>query len=134
MVFHERQEGALCAQHALNSLLQGAYYTAVDLADLARTLDEREREQLAAGDYSSPAYLRSLQADSQNMDDSGFFSVQVKKKKMQMLHGHVDLFNRLTLAILIPFKGHLRGAAAMELDDRANQERGLRSGPRHPRK
>eukprot|EP00053_Salpingoeca_punica_P003974 m.46334 g.46334 ORF g.46334 m.46334 type:complete len:195 (-) comp12526_c0_seq3:288-872(-) len=77
MVFHERQEGALCAQHALNSLLQGAYYTAVDLADLARTLDEREREQLAAGDYSSPAYLRSLQADSQNMDDSGFFSVQV---------------------------------------------------------
>ena len=42
-IFHEQQEGALCAQHCLNSLLQGQYYTAVDLADIARQLDDEER-------------------------------------------------------------------------------------------
>ena len=35
-VFHERQEGQLCAQHALNALLQGPYFTAVDLAEIAQ--------------------------------------------------------------------------------------------------
>lgn len=35
-IYHEQQEGALCAQHALNNLLQQQYYSAVDLADIAR--------------------------------------------------------------------------------------------------
>ena len=42
-IFHEQQDGSLCAQHCLNSLLQGQYYTAVDLADIARQLDDEER-------------------------------------------------------------------------------------------
>jgi ataxin-3 len=41
-IYHEQQEGALCAQHALNSLLQGEYFTAVDLANIAHELDEEE--------------------------------------------------------------------------------------------
>jgi ataxin-3 len=90
MVFHERQEGALCAQHALNSVLQGAYFTAVDLAELARSLDNLERERLAGGDYSSPDYLRAMQADSQNMDDSGFFSVQVISEALRMWDLTID--------------------------------------------
>ncbi len=73
-----QQEGALCAQHCLNSLLQGSYYTAVDLATLARELDEAERMRMAeGGDPNNPEYRRFLEQPSANMDDTGFFSVQV---------------------------------------------------------
>jgi len=65
-IFFEKQEAALCAQHALNMLLQGSYFTAVDLAELARELDRRES-----------GMLNNAAATSQNMDDSGYFSVQV---------------------------------------------------------
>lgn len=64
-IYHEKQEGALCAQHALNSLLQGEYFTAVDLANIAHELDEEE------------VALDSEQKSSQNYDDTGYFSIQV---------------------------------------------------------
>ena len=35
-LYHEIQEGALCAQHALNNLLQREIFSAVSLADIAR--------------------------------------------------------------------------------------------------
>ncbi|XP_033115921.1 ataxin-3-like isoform X2 [Anneissia japonica] len=76
-IFHEKQEGSLCAQHCLNSLLQGQYFSAVDLADIARQLDEAEREKMAEGDVTSREYQQFLQQPSSNMDDSGYFSVQV---------------------------------------------------------
>ena len=44
-----QQEGSLCAQHALNALLQGNYFTAIDLAELARQLDESEKARMAEG-------------------------------------------------------------------------------------
>ncbi|KAG0051736.1 Ataxin-3 [Gryganskiella cystojenkinii] len=66
-----QQEGNLCAQHCLNALLQGPYFTAIDLAELARQLDDQEQDALGnLGVGSQPV-------KSQNMDDSGFFSVQV---------------------------------------------------------
>ncbi|KAF9977236.1 Ataxin-3 [Actinomortierella ambigua] len=68
------QEGNLCAQHCLNALLQGPYFTAIELADLARQLDQRERDALQG--YAPSGGARSG-PKSQNMDDSGFFSVQV---------------------------------------------------------
>ncbi|KAF9957975.1 Ataxin-3 [Mortierella alpina] len=70
-IFHEQQEGNLCAQHCLNALLQGPYFTAIDLAELAHQLDQREQDAL--GNFGSG----SGDVKSQNMDDSGFFSVQV---------------------------------------------------------
>ncbi|KAG9325003.1 hypothetical protein KVV02_000512 [Mortierella alpina] len=70
-IFHEQQEGNLCAQHCLNALLQGPYFTAIDLAELARQLDQKEQDAL--GNFGSG----SGDIKSQNMDDSGFFSVQV---------------------------------------------------------
>ncbi|KAG0264255.1 Ataxin-3 [Actinomortierella ambigua] len=73
-IFHEQQEGNLCAQHCLNALLQGPYFTAIELADLARQLDQRERDALEGWTPSGGARAGS---QSQNMDDSGFFSVQV---------------------------------------------------------
>lgn len=59
----------LCAQHALNMLLQGPYFSAVDLADIANELDEREKQMLGENDRAN--------FRSQNLDDSGFFSIQV---------------------------------------------------------
>ena len=48
-ILYFQQEGSLCAQHALNALLQGNYFTAIDLAELARQLDESERARMAEG-------------------------------------------------------------------------------------
>ncbi|XP_002731119.1 ataxin-3-like [Saccoglossus kowalevskii] len=76
-IVHETQDGSLCAQHCLNALLQGEYFTAVDLSMLARDLDEEERKRMAEGDLQSAEYLKFLEQPSGNMDDSGFFSVQV---------------------------------------------------------
>ncbi|KAI0241889.1 Ataxin-3 [Lamellibrachia satsuma] len=76
-ILHEKQEGSLCAQHCLNALLQGNYFTAVDLADIARQLDESERQQMAEAGTYSEEYRRFLEQPSNNFDDSGYFSVQV---------------------------------------------------------
>ncbi|CAG2158387.1 unnamed protein product [Oppiella nova] len=76
-IFHEKQEGSLCGQHCLNALLQGEYFTAVDLAQLAQDIDEQERHRMAEGGETSDEYQRFIQSPSDNMDDSGFFSVQV---------------------------------------------------------
>ncbi|XP_020913568.1 ataxin-3 isoform X2 [Exaiptasia diaphana] len=76
-IFHEKQEGSLCAQHCLNTLLQGPYFTPVDLASIGQSLDDEERQRMAEGDVNSEEYQRFLQQPSSNYDDSGFFSIQV---------------------------------------------------------
>ncbi|KAF7315642.1 Josephin domain-containing protein [Mycena indigotica] len=75
-VYHERQEDGsmLCAQHALNSLLQGNYFTAPDLSELAKNLDTLE-ESYDDDNHGSR---------SGNMDDSGFFSVQVLENALNV--------------------------------------------------
>ncbi|KAF8070468.1 Josephin-domain-containing protein [Lyophyllum atratum] len=70
IIYHEKQQqgSMLCAQHALNSLLRiltHCPFTAPDLSDIARNLDTLEH-----------SYDES-HTESTNMDDSGFFSVQV---------------------------------------------------------
>jgi ataxin-3 len=69
-LFWEKQEGNLCAQHCLNSLLQGEFFTAVDLSEIGHKLDQAEIDKMVSSDQQQ-------QNMSQNMDDSGFFSVQV---------------------------------------------------------
>ncbi|KAG8194766.1 hypothetical protein JTE90_026406 [Oedothorax gibbosus] len=76
-IFHEKQEGSLCAQHCLNVLLQAPYFTAVDLATLASQVDDQERSRMAEGGLHSEDYRRFMQQPSSNVDDSGYFSVQV---------------------------------------------------------
>jgi len=83
-IFHEKQEGSLCAQHCLNSLLQGSYYTPVDLSLLAQTMDEAERLRMAENGIESEEYQRFIQQPSGNMDDSGYFSVQVISSALQV--------------------------------------------------
>ncbi|XP_052122226.1 ataxin-3-like isoform X1 [Frankliniella occidentalis] len=72
-----KQEGCLCAQHCLNALLQGPYFTAVDLATLGQQMDEQERERMAENGVDSEEYQNFIRQPSGNMDDSGYFSVQV---------------------------------------------------------
>jgi len=83
-IFHEKQEGSLCAQHCLNALLQGSYFTAVDLAALAQELDEAERLRMAESGVDSDDYRRFLEQPSGNMDDSGYFSVQVISSALEL--------------------------------------------------
>ncbi|XP_072396508.1 ataxin-3-like isoform X2 [Diabrotica undecimpunctata] len=83
-IFHEKQEGSLCAQHCLNSLLQGSYFTAVDLSTLAEKLDDEERQRMAECGEESEEYHKFLQQPSGNMDDSGYFSVQVISSALQV--------------------------------------------------
>lgn len=45
-IFFEHQEAALCAQHALNMLLQDALYKWQDLRDLAIQMDKMEQQIL----------------------------------------------------------------------------------------
>uniref|UniRef100_A0A8C1ZC48 ubiquitinyl hydrolase 1 n=1 Tax=Cyprinus carpio TaxID=7962 RepID=A0A8C1ZC48_CYPCA len=76
-IFHEKQEGSLCAQHCLNNLLQGEYFSPVELSSIAEQLDEEERMRMAEGGVQTEEYRTFLQQPSGNMDDSGFFSIQV---------------------------------------------------------
>ncbi|KAG8259906.1 Ataxin-3 [Homalodisca vitripennis] len=79
-----KQEGSLCAQHCLNALLQGSYFTAVDLAALAQEMDEAERIRMAESGVDSEDYRRFLEQPSGNMDDSGYFSVQVISSALEL--------------------------------------------------
>ncbi|KAM9571318.1 ataxin-3-like isoform 2-T3 [Salvelinus alpinus] len=90
-IFHEKQEGSLCAQHCLNNLLQGEYFTPVDLSSIAHQLDEEER--MAEGGIGSEEYITFLQQPSGNMDDSGFFSIQVISNALSVWGLELTLFN-----------------------------------------
>ncbi|KAI8093421.1 ataxin 3 variant ref [Halteromyces radiatus] len=71
-IVFEKQEGNLCAQHALNALLQGNYFTAVDLAQLGRELDLKE------------SMVRGHSVSGENYDDSGYFSIQVIQQALSV--------------------------------------------------
>uniref|UniRef100_A0A3Q2Z8M0 ubiquitinyl hydrolase 1 n=1 Tax=Hippocampus comes TaxID=109280 RepID=A0A3Q2Z8M0_HIPCM len=87
------QEGSLCAQHCLNNLLQGEYFTPVDLSSIAHQLDEEERMRMAEGGMGSDEYQTFLQQPSGNMDDSGFFSIQVISNALRVWGLELILFN-----------------------------------------
>ncbi|KFQ66039.1 Ataxin-3, partial [Phaethon lepturus] len=87
------QEGSLCAQHCLNNLLQGEYFSPVELSSIAQQLDEEERMRMAEGGVSSEEYRTFLQQPSVNMDDSGFFSIQVISNALKVWGLELILFN-----------------------------------------
>uniref|UniRef100_A0A915CJE6 Ataxin-3 homolog n=1 Tax=Parascaris univalens TaxID=6257 RepID=A0A915CJE6_PARUN len=74
-ILFEKQEASLCAQHALNMLLQGSYFSAVDLAEIAHEMDARES-----------TVMEEDSIRSHNMDDSGFFSVQVISEALKVFN------------------------------------------------
>lgn len=56
----------------------GPYFNAVDLAKFATELDEAEKITLEEGGLDSTDLIKFMQQPSVNMDDSGYFSVQVE--------------------------------------------------------
>ncbi|KAI1723248.1 josephin domain-containing protein [Ditylenchus destructor] len=79
IIFFEKQVSRLCAQHALNMLLQGQLYSVDYLADVAKELDDKEKAVLSPEDAAN--------FQSHNFDDSGYFSIQVIEVALQRCHG-----------------------------------------------
>ncbi|XP_069990244.1 ataxin-3-like isoform X2 [Penaeus vannamei] len=77
LIYHEKQDGLLCAQHCLNNLLQGQYFNAVDLAEIAQEMDQAEQRHMAEFGMQTEDFRRFMEQPSVNMDDTGMFSVQV---------------------------------------------------------
>jgi len=85
-LYHERQEAALCGQHCLNNLLQGPYFTAGDLSEIAQVLDQQERKLMLEAGMTSEARA-FLSQESSNVDASGNFSIQVLSTALQNMFG-----------------------------------------------
>lgn len=80
-IYHERQEAALCGQHALNNLVQQPIFSAHGLAEIAHHLDALELRHY--GDVNSPAYLKRLAEGSGNVDAAGNFSIEVLRAALK---------------------------------------------------
>lgn len=66
---HEKQEkgSMLCAQHALNSVLQGQYFDPSQLSEIATRLDGLEKDQMEEQQWKQ----RGKDKSTLNMDDTG---------------------------------------------------------------
>jgi ataxin-3 len=67
----------LCAQHALNNLIQASLFSASELANIAHELDQLEAAQLDQD---------QLQERNQNADETGFFSVAVLEQALAFVN------------------------------------------------
>lgn len=57
--------------------MQGSYFTAVDLSKLAQDLDDEERNRMSENGLDSNDYRDFISQPSGNVDDTGYFSIQV---------------------------------------------------------
>ena len=60
-------------------------YDAVMLAEIANALDLKEREKMAEGGIDSPEYQEWSKMGSRNMDETGYFSIQVIQMALERL-------------------------------------------------
>eukprot|EP01112_Ceratiomyxa_fruticulosa_P022755 TRINITY_DN8445_c0_g1_i3.p1 TRINITY_DN8445_c0_g1~~TRINITY_DN8445_c0_g1_i3.p1 ORF type:complete len:270 (-),score=63.57 TRINITY_DN8445_c0_g1_i3:110-919(-) len=81
-IYFEHQDGELCGMHCVNTLLQGSYFTEVDLAMLAQELDEKERQLMLEMGTETTDFLKYMAEDSGNVADSGNYSLQVLEKAL----------------------------------------------------
>jgi len=84
MIYHEKQQERLCGVHCLNSLLQGHYFTAVDLMMIAREIDDAERRVMLEMGSDTKDFLKFMAEDSGNVADDGNYSVQVLAKALSV--------------------------------------------------
>lgn len=57
-LYHEKQEAGLCGVHTLNNLLQGPFFSEVDLMQIAQDLDAEEKRVMAEMGTETPEYLQ----------------------------------------------------------------------------
>ena len=87
----------LCSLNVILSFFSiwnvGPYFTAVDLADIARQLDEDERDRMAEGDVTSKDYQEFLKVQQ------GFYVVLVELVNIFIYHNTCALtsFSGLSL-------------------------------------
>ena len=74
LLYHEVQESKLCAVHCVNTVLQGPFFSEIDLAALASDLDQTERQMMNQGGSSGDFMME----DSHNVSMGGDFSIQVR--------------------------------------------------------
>jgi ataxin-3 len=84
LLYHEKQTSMLCGVHALNTLLQGPYFSAHDLAAIATEFDERERALMREAGVESADFLKYMAEDSGNAAADGNFSIQVLTKALEV--------------------------------------------------
>ncbi|CAO2182329.1 unnamed protein product [Urochloa humidicola] len=88
LLYHEVQEGKLCAVHCVNTALQGPFFSEFDLAALAADLDQRERLVMLEGSRSPGAANAAagdfLAEGSHNVSLGGDFSIQVLQKALEV--------------------------------------------------
>ncbi|KAK3272673.1 hypothetical protein CYMTET_19044 [Cymbomonas tetramitiformis] len=84
ILYHEPQVASLCGCHALNTLLQGPFFSEVDLASIAQDLDARERQLMMESGKESADFLKFLAEDSGNVAADGNFSIQVLSKALEL--------------------------------------------------
>mmetsp|Transcript_33766 Transcript_33766/g.63599 ORF Transcript_33766/g.63599 Transcript_33766/m.63599 type:complete len:428 (+) Transcript_33766:120-1403(+) len=89
LLYHEPQVASLCGVHALNTLLQGPFFTEFDLATIAADLDAQERNLMSEGGLDSADFLRYVAEDSGNVAADGNFSIQVLSKALKAWSLHV---------------------------------------------
>ncbi|KAF2072020.1 hypothetical protein CYY_006654 [Polysphondylium violaceum] len=82
VVYHEKQVASLCGVHCLNTLLQGSYFTEIDLAHVAQELDKQEREMMSENGFETKDFLKFVAEDSGNVADDGNYSIQVLEKAL----------------------------------------------------
>jgi ataxin-3 len=89
-IYHERQEAALCGQHALNNLVQASVFSPGSLSDIAHQLDEMELTYMAnnnEGGVRSKDYIKRLSEGSGNVDEQGNFSIEVLRAALMNQYG-----------------------------------------------
>lgn len=72
------KEAALCGVHCLNALLQGPFFGAIELGQIAQELDAMERKFMSESGIESEDYMRFIEEDSGNVSSDGFFSIQAR--------------------------------------------------------
>ncbi|KMZ58771.1 Ataxin 3 variant ref [Zostera marina] len=84
LLYHEVQESKLCAVHCVNTVLQGPFFTELDLAALASDLDHKEREVIVSHDQDALSSHDFLSEDSHNVSMDGDFSIQVLERALEV--------------------------------------------------
>jgi len=93
-IYHETQEAGLCGVHCLNSLLQAPYYSEIDLANIARSLDQKERQLMLEAGTDSADLIKYLAEDSGNVADDGNYSLQVLSEALNVFDLKVEALGK----------------------------------------
>mmetsp|Transcript_7793 Transcript_7793/g.34711 ORF Transcript_7793/g.34711 Transcript_7793/m.34711 type:complete len:182 (-) Transcript_7793:3465-4010(-) len=77
LIYHEQQTGRLCGVHVINCLLQGEFFTEIELGNLAQALDSEERALVSTDEGA-----QAESTESANVSTDGNFSIQVLSRAL----------------------------------------------------